>query len=96
MHDQKMECWTVLQRRKNWNRREKITSIKGKRWNKTVNSWQFHDILSRGKPKHRWHDVITDFLGKATGRVHGENDWHKTAASKSGWMSMATDLENEF
>ena len=68
-----------------------MTSSKGHRWLKTVNSWQLHDIRSRGRPKYRWHDVMNDFLEKATGRVHRENDWQKAAVRRS----MAKDLEKE-
>ena len=95
IHDQKMECWTILQRRKMWNWAEKMTSTKGQRWNKTVNSWLLNDIRSRGKPKYKWHDIMNEFLGKVTGRLHRENDLQKTGANKSEWMSMAKDFEKE-
>ena len=78
-----------------WNWAEKMTSTKGQRWNKTVNSWLLNDIQSRGKPKYRWHDIMNEFLGKVTGRLHWENALQKTAANKSEWLSIAKDFEKE-
>ena len=72
-----------------------MTSTKSERWNKSVNNSHLHDIRSRGRPKYKWHDVMNEILEKATGRLHRENDWQKTAANKSEWMSSAKDFRKE-
>ena len=95
MHDNNMECWTVLQRRKMWNWAEKLASTEGERWNHAVLTWRLHEPRPPGRPKHRWHDVLNSFLEKATGRAHREDDWQKTASHTSTWRSVARDFEKE-
>ena len=95
MHDNNVECWTILQRRKTWKWAEKQTSRQGERWNQAVITWHLHDSRPRGRPKCRWHDVMNSFLEKTTGRTHRDNDWQKIASNASAWRNLAKDFENE-
>jgi hypothetical protein len=95
MHDNNVECWTVLQRRKTWDWAEKLVSTEGERWNQAVITWHLQGTRTRGRPKCRWHDVMNTFLEKTTGRAHRGNDWQKAASNKRIWRSMAADFEKE-
>ena len=95
MHDHKVECWTILQRRKTWKWAEKLTSTEGERWNQAVVTWCLHECRPRGRPQARWHGVLNSFLEKTTGRTHQDNDWQKVASNTAMWWNLAKVFEKE-
>lgn len=95
MHDHKVECCTILQRRKMRKWAEKLALTEGERWDRAVVTWCCHESRPRGRPRSRWHDVLKSFLEKTTGRTRRDNDWQKVALNADAWWNLAKVSEKE-
>ena len=85
-HD--IKSWTATQCNKNLAWAGKVAQSHEGRWTTTSSSWKPNGIRPRGRPKHRWHDSINNFLTLHTGVKHKDDDWMGAAKDQSTWSGL--------
>ena len=80
--------WSTTQCKRKWSWAGKVAQLQGDRWTSTAASWEPAQIRPRGRPKHRWHDSINNFLTSHSGILHSDDDWMKVAKDPITWNAL--------
>ena len=85
-----VKSWTEAQCSKKWEWAGKVAQSHEGRWTVTSTTWKPYQTRPRGRPKHRWHDSINNFLTLHSGVDHKEDDWMKEAKDPIIWSRLKT------